>query len=65
MKNDYERMIEGIQWVLDNCSSYQVAKALGVPNRTVNRYQNGTTPLSNMTLGTAKKLYEYYLQETL
>jgi len=54
---------QGIQWVLDNYSSYQVAKDLSINARTVNRYQNGETPLENMTLSTAEKLYNYYLIE--
>lgn len=58
--NDFERMVKGIKRVLDTRSSYEVSKALGVPNRTINRYQNGTTPIENMTLATAQKIYEYY-----
>lgn len=61
--NNFEEMLNGIRWVLDNCTSYQAAKDLGINNRTVNRYQNGETPLENMTLGTAEKLYNYYLKE--
>lgn len=54
---------QGIQWVIDNCTSYQVAKDLKINPRTINRYQNGETPLENMTLGTAEKVYNYYLKE--
>lgn len=61
--NAYEELLEGIHWVLNNRTSYEVAKALGVPNRTINRYQNETTPIKNMTLGTAEKIYRYYLKE--
>lgn len=58
--NAYEEMKKGIQWVLDNRTSYRVAKDLGVNNRTINRYQNGTTELEAMTLETAGKIYNYY-----
>jgi transcriptional regulator with XRE-family HTH domain len=61
--NAYEDTLRGVQWVMDNRTSYQVAKDLGVTNRTVNRYQNGETPIENMTLATAEKLYNYYLEE--
>lgn len=63
MVNEFNKVNKGIKWVLDNCTSYQVAKDLGINNRTVNRYQNGESPLENMTLGTAEKLYNYYLKE--
>lgn len=58
--NDFEKVIKAIKRVLDTRTSYEVSKALGVPNRTINRYQNGTTPIENMTLGTAEKIYKYY-----
>lgn len=58
-----ENIRKGVQWVLDNRTSYQVAKDLGITNRTVNRYQNGESPLENMTFGTAEKIYNYYLKE--
>lgn len=61
--NHYNKTIDGIRWVLDNCTSYQVAKDLGINNRTVNRYQNGETPIENMTLSTAQKLYNYYVSK--
>lgn len=61
--NPYNKVTEGIQWVLDNRTSYEVAKDLGIQNRTINRYQNGTSPIDNMTLGTAEKIYNYYLKE--
>src|SRR5699024_2273780 len=32
-----------------------------ITNRTINRYQNGNTPMENMTLKTAKMIYDYYL----
>jgi hypothetical protein len=63
MNNAFEQMREGVQWVLDNCTSYQVAKDLRINNRTINRYQNGTTETSKMALETAEKLYSYYLEE--
>lgn len=59
----FKETLKGVQWVLDNCTSYRVAKDLGINNRTVNRYQNGETPIDNMTLATAKRLYKYYLKE--
>ncbi|MDW0113751.1 hypothetical protein QT711_11185 [Sporosarcina saromensis] len=59
----YEKLVKGVQWILDNRTSYQIAKDLGINNRTANRYQNGETPISNMTLATAEKLYNYYLEE--
>src|SRR5690625_2863103 len=58
--NAYKELEKGIKWVLDNCSSYEVAIDLDIANRTVNRYQNGTTPIENMQLKTAKLLYNYY-----
>lgn len=61
--NDFERVMRGIRRVLDTRTSYEVAKALNVPNRTINRYQNGTTPLENMTIGTAQKIFNYHLKE--
>lgn len=61
-KNAYKEMEKGIKYVLKNYSSYRVAKDLNINNRTVNRYQNEETPIENMTLKTAKSLYEYYLE---
>lgn len=61
--NAYEKMIECIQWALDNKTSYQIAKELEINNRTANRYQNGETPIENMALKTAKIFYEYYKGE--
>lgn len=58
--NAYKELEFGIKWVLYTCTSYEVAKELGIQNRTINRYQNNTSPLENMTLGTAKKIYDYY-----
>lgn len=60
--NAYNEMEKGIKHVLSNYSSYRVAKDLKINNRTVNRYQNEETPLENMTLKTAKSLYNYYLK---
>ena len=62
MENAFEKVREGIQWVLDNQTSYRVAKDLGINNRTINRYQNGETPIGNMTIVTAEKIYNYYLE---
>lgn len=58
-----ENIRKGVQWVLDHRTSYQVAKDLGITNRTINRYQNGESPIDNMTFGTAEKIYNYYLRE--
>ena len=58
----YEQLLDGVQWVLDHCTSYQVAKDLGINNRTINRYQNGTSPVEKMSLNTAKKIYSYYME---
>lgn len=58
--NDFDKVLKCIQRVLDTRSSYQVAKDLGISNRTINRYQNGTTPLDNMTIATARIIYNYY-----
>lgn len=63
LENAFKEVEKGIKWVLGNCTSYQVAKDLGINNRTVNRYQNGESPLQNMTFGTVEKLYNYYLKE--
>lgn len=62
MTNAYNELVKGIMYVLDNCTSYQVAKDLGIANRTINRYQNGTTDIEKMSLKTAKMIYEYYLK---
>lgn len=61
--NAYEETLKGVQWVLDNCTSYQVAKDLNISNRTINRYQNDTTPIESMTTKTLGTLYKYYLKE--
>ena len=61
--NAYEDMLEGVRWVLKNQTAYRVAKNLGINARTINRYQNGETPIENMTLATAEKIYNYYLKE--
>lgn len=61
--NAYEEVLKGVQWVLDNRTSYEVAKDLGISNRTINRYQNGTTPIDNMTAKTMGTIYNYYLRE--
>lgn len=61
--NAYNEMLHCIEWVLRTKSSYQVAKDLGINNRTANRYQNGETPIENMTLKTAKAFYNYYKGE--
>lgn len=61
--NVYKEMVKCVQWVLDNRTSYRVSKDLGINARTVNRYQNKETPIENMTLATAEKIYNYYLKE--
>lgn len=61
--NAYNEVLKGVQWVLDNRTSYEVAKDLGISNRTINRYQNGTTPIDNMTAKTMGTIYNYYLRE--
>lgn len=61
--NAYAEMVKGVQWILDNRTSYRVSKDLGINARTVNRYQNKETPIQNMSLATAEKLYNYYLKE--
>src|SRR5690625_1792575 len=58
--NAYEEMLKGIKYVLDNCTAYRVSKDLNINARTINRYQNGTSPIENMSLETAKKIYNYY-----
>src|SRR5690625_2108330 len=58
--NAYEKMLKGIKHVLDNCTAYRVSKDLNINARTINRYQNGTSPIENMTLETAGKIYNYY-----
>lgn len=58
--NAFDEVEKGIQYVLDNRTSYRVAKDLDIQNRTINRYQNGETPLENMSLKTAKLIYNYY-----
>lgn len=63
MADAYDQLEKGLKWVMDNCTSYQVAKDLGINNRTINRYQNGESPLENMSLKTAKLIYNYYLKE--
>ncbi len=63
--DSYEQTLAGIKWVLNNCTSYKVAKDLGINNRTVNRYQNGESPIGNMSLETASKIFKYYLKERI
>src|SRR5690625_6978544 len=58
--NAYEKMLKGIKHVLDNCTAYRVSKDLNINARTINRYQNGTSPIENMSLETAGKIYNYY-----
>lgn len=61
--NAYKEMLKGIKWTLENCSSYEVSKEYGIPNRTVNRYQNGTSDINKMSLVTAQQLYDYYIKK--
>lgn len=61
--NAYKETLRGVQWVLDNCTSYQVAKDLNINARTVNRYQNGETPVGNMKAETMGLIYNYYLDK--
>ena len=61
--NAYKEMVSCIEWVFNNRTSYRIAQELGIANRTANRYQNGETPLENMTLKTAKLFYDYYKGE--
>lgn len=61
--NAYEETLKGVRWVLDNCTSYRVAKDLGINNRTINRYQNGESPIENMKAETLGLIYNYYLKE--
>jgi len=51
-----------IEELLKTKTAYRIAKDLGINARTVNRYQNGESPIGNMTLDTAEKLYNYSLQ---
>ncbi|MEV9641789.1 hypothetical protein ABZ756_13895 [Mammaliicoccus sciuri] len=59
----FEEMLTGVRWVLDNRTSYRTAQDLGISNRTANRYQNGESPIENMSLKTAKVFYDYYKGE--
>lgn len=61
--NAHEEMIKGIEWILENRTAYRVAKDLEINARTINRYQNGETPLENMSLKTAGKIYNYYKEQ--
>ncbi len=61
--NAYEEVMEKVQWVLDNYTSYRVAQALGINARTINRYQNGESPVENMKAETLGKIYNYYLDQ--
>lgn len=58
--NAYKEMMKGIEWVFENRTAYRVAKDINVNARTINRYQNGTSPIGNMTFETAGKIYNYY-----
>lgn len=61
--NAYNETLKCIQWILDNRTSYRIAKDLGFSNRTVNRYQNKSADIKNMSLALAEKLYNYGLKE--
>src|SRR5690625_1832267 len=58
--NAYEEMLKSIKHVLDNCTAYRVSKDLNINARTINRYQNGTSRIENMSLETAGKIYNFY-----
>lgn len=60
--NAYNELLKGIKYVLDNCTAYRVSKDLNINARTINRYQNGTSPIGNMSLETAGKIYDYYIK---
>lgn len=61
----YNETLRGVRWVLDKCTSYQVAKDLEINNRTINRYQNGESPIRNMKAETLGLIYNYYLKERM
>lgn len=54
---------EVIQNLIDSdITSYQIAKYIGVPVQTIDRYRNGSK-IENMRLGIAEKLIEYWMYE--
>lgn len=53
------KYIEKIQKLMDsNITSYKIAKNIGVPVQTIDRYRNGSL-VENMKLGIAEKLIDY------
>lgn len=55
-------MRKEIEELLRSETAYRIAKDLGINARTVNRYQNGESPIDNMTFQTAEKLYQYFME---
>ena len=54
---------EMIQQILESEeTSYSIAKAIGVPVQTIDRYRNGSK-IDNMKLYIAEKLVAYYMNK--
>ena len=59
MNNLIEQAESEIKRLLDsNMTSYEIGKRSGISNQVIDRYRKGTNAIENMTLKTAKKLFE-------
>lgn len=45
-----------------NISNYQISKATGISQVSLNKFAKGDSDIDNMPLGNALKLYDYYLK---
>lgn len=46
----------------DNITNYQISKATGVSQVSLNKFSKGESNIDNMPLGNALKLYDFYLK---
>lgn len=56
----YTEIIESV--LNSDQTSYSIAKAIGVPVQTIDRYRNGSK-IDNMKLYIAEKLVAYYMNK--
>lgn len=61
--NAHNEVMQGIQWALDNRTSYRIANDLDLTARASARYKSGESDVKNMSLDMAGKLYNYAVQE--
>lgn len=55
MKADSEK----IEWLIKNCSQYEISKATGVAQANLSHLKAGTRKIENLSLKVASKLTEY------